>query len=475
MSADARGGAIRYGSSHARWILAATVLASGVAFLDGTVVNVALAAIRRDLDTSTQLLQWTVDAYLVTLTSLLLLGGSLGDRYGRRTILVIGLAWFVVASLLCGIAPTAELLVAARALQGVGAALLVPGSLAIISSSFHADDRGRAVGAWAGLAGVTTAIGPFVGGWLIDTWSWRLIFFINVPIALPAAWIALRHVPDDHDPDPGRLDLAGGAIATVGLAAIAYGVIERGVAGAVVGLVGVVALVAFVLVERRRRAPMLPLELFRSRSFTGANLTTLAVYAALGGALFLVTLRLQVTLGYSALEAGAAFVPLTVMMLALSSAAGQLAQRIGARLPMTIGPLLVAAGLELLAGLERGSGYVDGVLPGVLVFGSGLVLTVAPLTATVLDSADERHAGVASGFNNAVARLAGLLAVAALPAVAGISSYASLRAGLHHGYDTALHVAAVVSALGAVSSFVLVGSRGAGDPASRAEVTSAGR
>jgi len=453
----ARHEAIRYGTPAARWVLAATVLGSGVAFLDGTVVNVALPAISNDLHASLAALQWTLDAYLVTLSALLLLGGSLGDRYGRRTMFVAGLAAFIAASVLCGLAPTAGFLVGARALQGVGGALLVPGSLSIISASFHPDDRGRAVGAWSGLAGVTTAIGPFVGGWLIDAASWRLIFLLNVPLAGLAAWIAVRHVPDTSDREPGALDLPGAALVTVGLAAVAYALIERaGAASVLAGVIGVAAIVAFLAVEARVSHPMLPLSLFGSRQFTGANVTTFAVYGGLGGALFLVVLRLQLSLGYSALEAGSSLVPFTALMLALSPSAGALSQRIGPRLPMTIGPLMAGLGLVLFAGVGPGDGYLASVFPAVVVFGLGMTLTVAPLTATVLASVDNRHAGVASGVNNAVARLAGLLAVAVLPALAGIATDGDLARTLDHGFATALHIAAGMCVAGGLASLALV-------------------
>ncbi len=442
---------VRYGSAAGRWILAATVLGSGIAFLDGTVVNVALPAIGEDLDAGLSGLQWTLDAYLVTLSALLLLGGSLGDLYGRRRMFVLGLIGFTVASALCGAAPSIELLIGARALQGAGAALLVPGSLAIISASFHAEDRGRAVGAWSGLAGVSTAIGPFLGGWLIDTVSWRLIFLINVPLAAVAVVVATRHVPETRDlTSKPRPDLPGAATVSLGLAGLAYALIEGApvmtpttwaAAGA-----GLAFLAAFVLIEARRPDPMLPLEIFRSRQFTGANLTTLAVYTGLGGATFLLVLQLQLVLGYSALEAGASLLPVTVLMLALSSRAGNLAQRVGPRLPMTLGPLVVALGLVLFARVEAGSAYATSVLPSAVVFGLGLALTVAPLTATVLASLDERHLGVGSGVNNAAARVAGLLAVALLPALVGLDT--GSPAAFSAGFVDALHIAAGICVTG---------------------------
>jgi EmrB/QacA subfamily drug resistance transporter len=449
---------IRYGTTTARWVVAATVLGSGVAFLDGTVVNVALPAIGADLGTSLAGLQWTVNAYLITLSSLLLLGGSLGDRLGRRRVFVAGLATFTAASVVCGLAPNAPFLIAARTLQGAGGALLVPGSLAIIAATFHSDDRGKAIGAWSGLAGVASSVGPFLGGWLIDAVSWRLIFLINVPIAAVAIWITVRHVPETRAATEDPLDLAGAALATTALAGLSYAAIQhRGGGALVAGVAGLAALVAFVIVERASTHPMLPLQLFRSPQFTGANLTTFAVYAGLGGALFLVVLRLQVSLGYSALEAGAALVPFTVIMLLLSPRAGALGQRVGARLPMTVGPIIAGSGIFLLSGVQPGDTYATGVLPGVAGFGLGMAITVAPLTAAVLGSVDDERAGVASGVNNAVARLAGLLAVAALPALAGIATAGPIRDGIDAGYGSAVRIAAVTTAFGGLVAALLVG------------------
>ena len=439
---------VRYGTTAGRWVLAAAVLGSGIAFLDSTVVNVALPAIGEDLDTGVSQLQWTLDAYLVSLSSLLLLGGSLGDALGRRRVFVGGLLAFVGASLFCGVAPNATALIAARALQGAAAAFLVPGSLSIISATFHPDDRGRAVGAWSGLAGVTSAIGPFVGGWLIDAVSWRLIFLINLPLAAIAIWIALRHVPETRDDEAGSPDFAGAALITAGVAAVTYGLIEQEV---VVGILGVVAVVAFVVVEQRARAPMLPIALFRSLQFTGANLTTFAVYAGLGGALFLLVVHLQVTLSYSALEAGVSLLPLTIFMLLLSARAGQVAQKIGPRLPMTVGPIVAGAGLWLCTRVDVGTSYASAVFPGVALFGLGMTITVAPLTAAVLAAADERHIGAASGVNNAVARLAGLLAVAVLPALAGIDG-----GDVAGGFDTAMRIAAITCASGGVIAWFTI-------------------
>jgi EmrB/QacA subfamily drug resistance transporter len=440
---------VRYGTRQGWWVIAATALGSGIAFLDGTVVNVALPAIGRDLGSSITGLQWTADAYLITLSALLLLGGSLGDHFGRRSMFVAGLVGFTAASLLCGVAPTSGFLIGARAIQGVGGALLVPGSLAIIAATFHPDDRGRAIGAWSGLAGVASSVGPFLGGWLIQAVSWRLIFLINVPLAAVAIAITVRHVPETRSSERNPLDFAGAVLITIALAGIAFAAIEHGTsASAPAAVIGVAALVAFLQVERTRAHPMLPLSLFGSRQFSGSNLTTLAVYAGLGGAFFLVVLRLQVSLGYSPLEAGAAMTPFTVVMLLLSPAAGQVSQRIGPRTPMTVGPLVAAFGLLLFGRPAPGDPYVGGVLPAVLLFGLGMTITVAPLTAAVLGSVRDEFAGVASGVNNAVARLAGLLAIAVLPAVVGVGANASIEASLDTGYGRAMRICAVVCAAG---------------------------
>ncbi len=450
--------AVRFGTAQGRWIVVATVLSSGIAFLDGTVVNVALPAIARDLDMDVAGLQWTLDAYLVTLTALLLLGGSLGDIFGRRKVLVGGLIGFAIASAACGLAPNAAALIAARGAQGVAAAFLVPGSLAIVSATFHRDDRARAIGAWSGLAGVTSAIGPFVGGWLIDAASWRWIFFINLPLVVIAVMIMVRHVPETKDDEARRPDWAGAAAVAIGLAAVTFGLIEGpargGAAPEIVALVGVVFLGAFVVIERSVAAPMLPFTVFRSSQFSGANLTTFVLYAALGGTFFLLVLQLQMSLGYSALEAGTALMPITILMLAFSARAGALAQRIGPRVPMTIGPIIAGAGLLLFTRIRPGAGFLGGVLPGVVVFGVGLTLTVAPLTAAVLAAVDEHHIGAGSGVNNAIARLGGLIAVAVLPALAGIDS--GTPSTVAAGFDMAMRICAAGCALGGVIALITV-------------------
>jgi EmrB/QacA subfamily drug resistance transporter len=442
-------------------VLLATVLGSGIAFLDATVVNVALPTIGEQLHAGIAGLQWVVNAYTLTLSGFLLLGGSLGDHYGRRRVFVIGVVWFAAASLLCGLAPNVEALIAARALQGVGGALLTPGSLAIIEASFRPEDRGPAIGAWSGLGGVTAAIGPFLGGWLVQAASWRWIFLINLPLAVVVVWVARRHVPESRDPSVGAaLDYAGAVLAAVGLAGVVYALTDGPGFGwtspriLFAGAVGVAALVAFVVWERRSPHPMLPLDLFASRQFTAANLVTFVVYGALGGALFLTPIQLQRVVGFTPLQAGLALTPITLVMLLLSARAGRLSARIGPRLPMTLGPLLVAAGFVLYTRIGPGSTYLSDVLPGMLVFAFGLTLTVAPLTATVLAAAPDEHAGVASAVNNDVARAAGLLAVAVLPVAAGISGAGALDpARFNQGFHMAVLIAAALCAAGGLISW----------------------
>jgi EmrB/QacA subfamily drug resistance transporter len=416
---------LRMGTPRGRWVLLTTVLGSSLAFLDSTVVNVALGRIGEDLDASFAGLQWTVNAYTLTLAAFILLGGSLGDRFGRRKVFVLGVVWFAVASALCGFAPNMPALIAARALQGVGGALLTPGSLAIISASFHGRDRAAAIGAWSGLSGVAGAVGPFLGGWLVE-WNWRAVFLINLPLAVLVVLVALRHVPESRDPDAAQhLDWWGTLAVVVGLAGVTYALTAAadGMSSFVLvtGTVGVVALALFVAVELRSTHPLVPPRLFADRQFSAANGVTLLVYAALGAFFVLLVLHLQVVGGFSPLVAGMSLLPVTVLMLLFSARVGALAQRFGPRFFMTTGPIVAAGGVLLVRGIGPDTSYVFGVMPGAVVFGIGLTLTVAPLTATVLSSAPDRNAGVASGVNNAVARAAGLLAVAVIPVAAGIS------------------------------------------------------
>ncbi|MFE2275821.1 MFS transporter [Streptomyces sp. NPDC059454] len=415
---------VRLSSPQGKWILLTTVLGSSMALLDSTVVNVALPRIGRDLDADLAALQWTVNAYMVTLAGLILLGGALGDRFGRRKVFVIGVLWFAVASLLCGLAPNAGVLIAARALQGVGGALLTPGSLALIQASFHPDDRGRAVGLWSGFGGIGAAVGPFVGGWLVDGPGWRWVFLLNVPLALLCAPVAVRHVPESvGGKAEGRFDVLGAALGAIALALVTYALIEADEGSplvAVTAVAGLAAAVAFVLVEKRRPHPMMPLDIFASRQFSAVNVVTLCVYAAFGGFFFLAALQLQVVVGWSALAAGTALLPTTALMLLLSARSGELGDRIGPRVPLTVGPLLCAAGMLLMLRVGPDASYAAEVLPALLVLGLGMVTLVAPLTATVLASVDTARAGLASGINNAAARAAGLVAVAALPLLAGM-------------------------------------------------------
>lgn len=449
-------GPLRFDSPAGRWVIAATVLGSGVATLDSTVVNVALPAIGRDLGADFAGLQWVVTGYTLTLASLLLVGGSLGDRFGRRRTFVWGVAWFAAASALCAVAPSAGVLVAARLLQGVGGALLVPGSLAVISASFCAEDRGRAVGAWSGLGGIAAAVGPFLGGWLVEVASWRWIFVLNVPLATVVILIAVRHVPESSDPTAGGkpIDIPGALAGSAGLAALTYGLIQR---SAPTSAVGVAVLIVFVVIEARSNAPMLPLSIFANRVFSAVNGLTFVIYGALGTVLFLISLVLQEGLGYSALQAGGSLFPITLIMLALSSRSGALSERLGPRLPLTVGPVVIGAGLALLVRVQPGRGYAVTVLPALVVFALGLALTVAPLTATVLAAAETRQAGVASAVNNAVARAAGLLAVAAVPLLTGFDPERSVGPatvvdGLH---DVARISAAACVVAGVLAYFTM--------------------
>ena len=456
-------------------MLAATVLGSGMALLDTTVVNVALPHIGTDLDAGVGGLQWTVNGYLLTLSALILLGGALGDLMGRRRIFVVGTVAFAAASVLCGLAPSVETLVVARMLQGAGGALLTPGSLAVVSATFAPADRGRAIGAWSGLMGIFGASGPFVGGWLIEALSWRWVFFLNVPVAVAVVLVARRWVPESRGADDGttaaddggrparagvvqrlrRLDVVGAVLAAAALGLVSAALVaapDRGATDPLVvgtGLGGLLATAGFVLAERRVAHPMVPPDLFSSAAFLVANAVTFVMYAALGGVAFVLVLTLQVVMGYGALEAGAALLPVSVLMLLLSPSVGGLTTRTGPRLPMTAGPLLAGTGIALAASLGADAAYWTDVVPRIAVFGLGMSLTVAPLTTTAMAAAPDRYAGIASGVNTAVARAAGLLAVAALPLLVGLAGDAYRDPGvLLPAYRTAMLGCAAMLALG---------------------------
>jgi EmrB/QacA subfamily drug resistance transporter len=445
-------------------VLVITVLGSGIAALDATVVNIALPAIGREFHAGIAALQWVMTGYTLTLAAFLLIGGSLGDRFGRRKVYLIGIVWFALASAACGFAPGVVFLIVTRVLQGVGAALLTPGSLAILESSFVPGDRARAIGAWSGLGGVAVAAGPLVGGYLISAASWRWIFFINVPIAAAVVALGARHVPESRDPGvTGRLDYPGAMAAVVFLTGITFAFIEAPALGwsspavLTMTLIAVLGLAAFLARERRSAAPMLPLSLFAQRQFAATNAVTFLVYAALTGATFLLPVVLQVASGYSPLASGLALLPLTVIMLALSARSGRLAARIGPRLQLSAGPVVVGAGLAMLTLATSGSSYVVYVLPAVLVFGLGLAITVAPLTATAMSAAPAEHSGIASAVNNDVARFGGLLAVAVLPALAGITGRAYLHPdALAAGFRTAALISGALCAGGGLLAAVTI-------------------
>lgn len=433
---------VRLATPQGRAVLAATVLGSGMAFLDSTIVNVAARHIGQDLHTGFTALQWVLNAYTLALASLILLGGSLGDRLGRRRVFLIGAAWFAAASLGCALAPNAAVLIAARAVQGVGGALMTPGSLAIISASFVAEDRAIAVGAWSGLSGVSTAIGPLLGGWLVQYYSWRWAFLINLPLAALVVVLGLRFVPETRSSHAARTpDVVGTALVAAALALLTFGSTHAGTAGwsgVTIGtcLAGAALLVVFVLVERRAPEPLVPLRLFADRTFSGTNAMTLLTYAALGAVLFVLVLHLQVAAGYGALAAGLATLPVTILLLVLSARSGALATRIGPRAQLIAGPLLAAAGLLVTLRIDaHHRNYLLDVLPGVVLFGLGLATLVAPLTATVMGAAPGDDVGIASGVNNAIARAGGLLAVAVLPPLAGLRGEAYRQVPVMvHGY-----------------------------------------
>lgn len=453
---------IALGTTAGRGILAAAILGSGMAGLDSTVVNIALKPIGQDLGASLAQLQWISNGYLLALASLILIGGSLGDQFGRRRVFLWGVVWFTLASLVCGLAQTPEQLIAARIVQGVGAALMTPGSLAMIQGAFRPRDRAKAIGTWSGFGSIAMAVGPFVGGWLIAYATWRWIFFVNLPLAAVTLVVAHRHVPETRNPEAARgFDVVGAVLGALALGGLTFALIEfHSAVPAVVrasAAVGVLAGIAFVVAEKRARHPMMETALFRSRQFSAANAMTLLVYGALGGMGFFLVLQLQTVLGYTPLQAGIATLPMTVVMFLLASRGGALAARIGPRIPMSLGPLVCAAGLALISQIDADSTYWLGVLPGVLVFSLGLALLVAPLTATVLAAAPDRNAGIASGVNNAVARAGSLLAVAALPTLVGLSGADYEQPAMFAaGFEQAMWICVGLLVAGGVVSWLLI-------------------
>jgi EmrB/QacA subfamily drug resistance transporter len=426
-------------SSSGRWVLAASILGSSMAFIDGSVVNIALPVLQTRLGTTTAAAQWVVEAYSLALSSLVLTGGTLADRFGRRRIFSAGTLLFAAASLACALSPSVAWLIAARAVQGIGGSLLVPASLALIGAAFGERERGRAVGLWSALTSVTMAIGPALGGWLVEAISWRAVFFVNLPIAAAVLAIAAAKIPETRNEKAGRLDWPGSVLATLGLGGLVFGLIEAPAAGwhsartLVPVAAGVAALAAFVVVERRSREPMVPPSLFRSRTFTAANLLTFFLYAGLAAVLFYLPFALIQARGYSPAAAGASILPLVVLVSALSRPAGMLADRIGPRLPLTLGPFVAAAGYAVLAFGRGDASYAASVLPGLSLVGLGLAICVAPLTATVLNAVGREHSGTASGISNAVARVAALLAIA----VFGIANAAAFNRALDRRLDAA--------------------------------------
>ncbi|HKY58094.1 MAG TPA: MFS transporter [Aeromicrobium sp.] len=437
-----------------RWVVAATVAASGMALLDSTIVNIALPAINDDLDAGTAGLTWTVNAYTLTLSALILLGGSLGDRLGRRRVFVVGVVWFAGASLLCGIAPNVGLLVAARGLQGIGGALLTPGSLAILQASFRPEDRSRAIGIWSGFGATAAVIGPLLGGWLLEIGSWRWVFLVNLPVAALVLLLA-RHIPETKDADaPRRSDFFGVACAVVGLGGLTYGLT---VGSLPMSLLGAAGLVTFVVHEGRTAAPMMPLDVFRSRAFSATNLVTFLVYAALSGMVMWLVVALQVVSLESPMRAGFALLPLTVCMLLFSPLAGTVSDRIGPTIPMSVGPLIMAGSVVALTRVDAQSSYLVDVIAPTVVFGIGLATMVTPLTATALAAVPDHRAGIASGVNNAVARIGGLLAIAVLPLVTQIGPDGfDDAATLQPAFVTAMWICAGLLAAGGLLAAALV-------------------
>ncbi|MFN2602861.1 MAG: DHA2 family efflux MFS transporter permease subunit [Gemmatimonadaceae bacterium] len=451
-----------------RWILAASILGSGAVFLEGSVVSVAVPSIGRDLGLGVAGLQWVMNGYLLTLSALMLFGGALGDRGSRPRVFGIGLIGFAISSVACGLAPNVILLIAARVIQGIFGALVVPNSLALLETTFHAEARGAAIGKWAAWSGVSTALGPLAGGWLVDAASWRFVFFSIVPFAVAAAWIAFRHesATGKQRHEASSLDYTGAILATLGLAGVVGALITGPDAGFTSPIVlatlagGIVCLAAFLFVESRAQPPLLPLDVFEHREFVAANLNTLFVYAALNGLFFLLMLQLQNGLHYSALIAGASLLPVNALLLFLSPRSGHLAERIGPRLPMALGSLLAAIGMLLFVRVRPGANYLTTLLPALIVFGIGLGVLVAPLTTVALRSLGERRAGIASGVNNATARLAGLLATAAIPVAAGLGgSRKPTGPALATAFTRAMIISAALCGIGALVAATMISGK----------------
>ncbi len=454
-------------SRNKNWVLIASIFGSGAVFLEGSVVLVAMPEMGRDLGLGMSGLQWVMNGYLLTLSALMLFGGALGDRVSHARVFGLGLIGFAVTSLGCAVAPNIFILVGARVLQGIAGALVVPNSLALLETHFSGHERGVAIGRWAAWSGISTAIGPLAGGWLVDATSWRFVFVSVVPFAVAAAWIALRHAAQGERRKKSKpLDFAGAILVTLGLAGIVGALItgpDRGFTSPLViaiGVIGVALTIAFFAVEARVKNPLLPLDVFESREFIGANLNTLLVYAALNGLFFLLMLQLQNGLGYSAIKGGASLLPVNALLLILSPRAGKLAERIGAKLPMAVGSFVAGLGMLLFIRVKPDTSYVTTTLPALVVFGTGLGLLVAPLTSAALQSLGPKRAGIASGVNNAAARLAGLLATASIPVAAGIGGSHEPRGDLlASAFIRAMIICAVLCAIGGLVALILVRGR----------------
>ena len=443
----------------ARWTLVACILASSLSFVDGSVLSVALPAIKASYGARAEQVQWVVNAYLLPLSALLLLGGALGDHFGRRRLLVIGTSIFALASLVCALAPSLPILLAARAAQGIGAALLLPNSLALLNAAFSGENRGRAIGIWAAAGAAAAAIAPLIGGWLVDSVGWPAIFYINLPLALGAIGLAWKFVAESGDPGAGRTDYPGALLATGGLGGVTYALTLWSASGRwsaaaiAAAAVGSVLLAGFLFAEHRRgNRAMMPLALFAGRCFSGLNLLTFLLYGAFAAAMLLIPYVLITSGGYSPVEAGLALLPLPILMTAASPKMGSLASRIGPRIPLTIGPLVVGAGMLLAWLMQPGSSYWSGVFPTILVMALGMTIAVAPLTSSVLGSVEEKHVAMASGFNSAVARTGGLIATALLGSVLG-SNGVQLFAGFH----AAMVVSAIVAAAAGLVALTMLG------------------